>query len=743
MKRYPLKEWTFTKENRSEQVTLPHCWNSASEGPDYYRGTCIYQCLLPGKPCKDKVYYLEFGAANSVARVQVNGKLAGEHRGGYSRFRYNITHLLREDKNALLVAVDNSHREDIYPLMADFAFMGGLYRPVWLIETEEDRFDLDDFSSDGVYVHQKSLSLDRVDFDVEALLTLAGDGKELYCLCEVISPEGEVLLREKSPVEERKIRFSFSLDNPRLWEGRHSPTLYGIQLCLMGGGEKLDRRRLFTGFRTIETHPAKGFLLNGKSYPLRGVSRHQDREGVGWALNQNHLSEDIKIIEEMGANAIRLAHYQHIRDFYQLCDREGYVVWAEIPYISRTSHEDKKGSNALLQLEELIKQNYNSPSVCFWGLQNEITIGSQKDWARIITQKMQERAKELDPGRLTAQSQVGHYADDGPLNEISDCLGYNKYYGWYYEDCSQMDRWLKEFAQKNPQIPLGITEYGAEGLTTYHSDSPRREDYSEEYHAQFHEEILNIFNRHPRLWGTFVWNMFDFASPMRDEGGVQGMNNKGLVSYDRKTRKDAFYWYKANWNEDPMVHITGKRFQKRQGKTMEIKVYSNLASVILEVNGREWDEAPVSDKTAEFSQIPLKKRGITTVKVRAFDKKGKELCSDRARFNRVWRAEKSYICPEDPFHFLKNWFEGEADEEIPPMEFPEGYLSIKDKIRVILKYPKGKELIRKYAGPLYEHPMFPMARGFTPEKLAEARPGTVPESFLARINGELNKIKKV
>ncbi|MDC7222486.1 MAG: glycoside hydrolase family 2 TIM barrel-domain containing protein [Spirochaetales bacterium] len=743
MHRVPLKNWNFTKESRTEPVTLPHCWNRAEEGKDYYRGCCLYECRLSHPLRSDRVYYLEFEGANSVARLEVNGKPAGEHRGGYSTFRFNIT-ALREGENDLIqVYVDNSHREDVYPLMADFAFMGGLYRPVWLIETGEARFDLDDGGSDGVYVRQEELSRELVRFRVDGGITLPSAPADYSCRCEVISPEGETVLGDEQAVTGERVIFSFALENPRLWEGLNSPALYEVRLFLRQGDQERDRRTVRTGFRLPQTDPARGFLLNRSSYPLRGVSRHQDRAGVGWALTEEHFREDLALIREMGANAIRLAHYQHSREFYDLCDREGFVVWGEIPYISRTSREDKKGTNALSQLEELIKQNYNRPSLCFWGLQNEITIGGKKEWARKITGKLHRKAKKLDPIRLTGQSQVGHYSDEGSLNGVSDCLGYNKYFGWYYGECSQMDEWLTQFARNHPTVPLGITEYGAEGLTRYHNDAPRREDYSEEYHALYHEETLKIFNRHPRLWGTFVWNMFDFSSPIRDEGGVLGMNNKGLVSYDRKTRKDAFYWYKAHWNDEPMVHITGKKYLKRRGKTMEVKVYTNQATVVLEVNGKTWDEALVKDRTALFSQVPLKRRGITMLRVRGIGVTGREECIDRAGFHRVRRGEPSYVCPEkDPFHFLKNWFEGEPDEEIPPLEFPEGFLSIRDKIRVIIKYPRGEEVLRKYAGPLYDHPMFPMAKGFSPEKLTELRPGTVPDSFMARLNGELTQIPR-
>jgi beta-galactosidase len=625
--------------------------------------------------------------------------------------------------------------------MADFAFMGGLYRPAWLIETEVTRFSLDDCGSEGVYIKQKSLTSEKVDFDVEALITRASSSSSLTCRCVIYSPQGELLLQQEKIIESDKLLFSFSLRNPHLWAGSSSPKLYQVNLSLSHAKEERDQRSIISGFRTPQVDPEKGFILNGQIYPLRGISRHQDRRDSGWAIKKDAMEEDIKLIKEMGANAIRLAHYQHIRSFYQLCDREGFIVWAEIPYISRTSREDKTGGNALLQLEELIKQNYNSPSICFWGLQNEITIGGKKDWARKITTKLHELAKNLDPLRLTSQSQVGHYKDEGSLNNVTDCLGYNKYFGWYYGKCSDMNQWLTIFASKHPKIALAITEYGADGLTAYHNDQPRQNDYSEEYQALYHEKMITILQQHPRLWGTFVWNMFDFASPMRDEGGVKGMNNKGLVTYDRTTKKDAYYIYKAFWNKDPMIHITGKNYLKRRGKTIDLKIYTNQLSVILDINGKTWAESPVEGNKAFFTHVPLKRRGITNIKVRAIGKEG-EMCHDRAQFYRVRKKENTYICPEkDPYHFLKNWFEGETTEEAPPLKYPKGYLSIKEKIRIILKYPEGEAVIHKYAGPLYDHPMFPMAKSFTPEKLAAMRPGTVPDSFLARLNDELNEIK--
>lgn len=771
--------WLFTKSDNgaagfaaedAEKINLPHTWNGndgQDGGADYYRGRCWYRREVDHAIAPEKRYYLEFEGANSIANLYVNGKHIGEHRGGYSTFRYDVTDALSAgDSNEILVSVDNAHYEDVYPLVADFTFMGGLYRDVYLVEVDALHIDLEDDGSSGVYFAIKDADRDSAELAVKVMLknkdaapaeavcsvNLRTDaGESVYCAEKRVSVSGSGSGSDSGSRSGSRsgsgsgsgsgseiVEFVFSLENPHLWNGLSDPYLYTLEVDVTTDGMPVDTRSIPVGIRKVEIDGEKGFILNGTSLRLNGVSRHQDRKDIGWAIDKRHQDEDLEIIASMGANSIRLAHYQHNQYFYDICDRLGMVVWAEIPYITTTSSEDTTGANALSQMTELIKQNFNHPAIAFWGVQNEITIAGKQDNVEGIVQSLNDLVKALDPSRISAQAQVGHHPDDDSMNLITDAVGYNKYYGWYYDRVEDFDPWLTEFHESYPSTPLGITEYGCEAVLAYHTDDPQRNDYTEEYQALYHEKVLSIFDKHPNLWGTYVWNMFDFASDFRDEGGVKGMNNKGLVTHDRSTKKDSFYWYQANWSREPVVHITGKRYVNRPGSTMDVKVYTNQETVTLSVSGSEIGSQKAEGRIALFKDVPLNGGEIVITAAAA----GVE---DTARFRSVDTPDESYECKAEkksPMDGIANWFEDSADEDVAPLEFPEGYYSIKDRISKILKNPEGEKVLRTYMAAMFDHPMFAMVKTFTLEKLAGMRAEMFPKAFLSKLNQELIKIRK-
>ena len=572
--------WGFTDlAGNVTALDLPHTWNALDGqdgGNDYARGTCTYEKTFP-MPQLDpatQCVYLEFQGVNASAQVQLNGQPVTTHDGGYSTFRADITAFLQAE-NRLSVQVDNSANDRVYPQKADFTFYGGIYRDVKLIVLNRQHFDMDYFGSGGLAVGatvEGSDGLVRVRswHNAEnarvAVTLLDADGNE------VARGEGtDVTLR---------------LENAHLWDGINDPYLYTCQAALLVADVAVDTVSTHFGVRSFYVDPQKGFFLNGRSYPLHGVSRHQDRKGIGNALQKCHHEEDMELIREIGANTIRLAHYQHDSYFYDLCDRYGMVVWAEIPYISE--HMPNGRENTLSQMTELVVQNYNHASICFWGLSNEITISTKKTKDMLDNHRqLNELVHHLDPSRPTA---VACYAVCGPFNQVahlSDLVSWNLYLGWYVPGLFLNDIWIDFFHKVYPNRCLGFSEYGCEGMPNLHSSHPRRGDHSEEYQAIYHEYMLDCFQRRPFMWANHVWNMFDFAADARDQGGEPGMNHKGLVTFDRKIKKDSFYLYKAWWNPEPMVHICSKRYVDRPEKYTTVKVYSNLDAVTLFANGKK------------------------------------------------------------------------------------------------------------------------------------------------------------
>lgn len=577
-----MKNWQFTgPDGKTAAVDLPHTWNNIDGqdgGNDYWRGTCIYKTRFAA-PAFDKntqQVWLQFEGVNASAKVTLNGVEVARHDGGYSTFRADVTALLA-DSNELIVEADNSKNDRVYPQKADFTFYGGIYRDVSLLVVNRNHIALGYLGGPGVQI---TPAVNGANADIEVKTWMEGDGEVEFSIYDATG--AEVLTGKGRDT-------TVTLEHPHLWDGVRDPYLYTCAVRLVLNGEVQDEVRQRFGVRSFSVDPKQGFFLNGRPYPLHGVSRHQDRKGLGNAITREMHDEDMQLIKELGANTIRLAHYQHDQYFYDLCDEAGMVVWAEIPYISE--HMPNGRENTISQMKELIVQNYNHACIVCWGVSNEITISTKDNRdMRDNHHVLNDLCHEMDKTRLTT---LACYAMCGPFNpvaHITDLVSWNLYLGWYVPGLFLNDLWMDFFHLCYPNRELGFSEYGAEGMPNLHSSHPRRGDHTEEYQAIYHEYMLRCFDRHKWLWATHVWNMYDFAADARDQGGEPGMNHKGLVTFDRKTKKDSFYIYKAWWSDEPFVHICSKRYADRTENEIEVKVYSNQKQVSLYVNGEKLAE---------------------------------------------------------------------------------------------------------------------------------------------------------
>lgn len=672
--------WMFVKEAENAEdaaskegtaISLPHTWNAVDGqdgGNDYHRGTCWYVTKFqkPELEAGSQVY-VEFLGASVIADVYLNGEAVAHHEGGYSTFRVNLTDKLQEE-NVLAVALNNADNNYVYPQKADFTFYGGLYRMVNLIVVPESHFELDYAGGNGIAVtptvecDENRVPTGKASVKVETWV--AGNADSV-----VITITGEESESKTVSVVDGHAEATFELEHVHLWDGVDDPYLYHAKAELSSG----DVTETTFGCRSFYTDPEKGFVLNGRVYPLRGVSRHQDRTGAGNALSYEMHKEDMEIIKEIGANTIRLAHYQHAQEFYDLCDEYGMVVWAEIPYI--TMHMPNGRANTLSQMEELVVQNYNHPSIVCWGLSNEITAATPVDEDLLENHRLlNDLCHKLDKTRFTTMANVFMQETDSPLLEIPDVNSYNLYFGWYLGELEQNDEFFDEYHAKYPDRCIGFSEYGADANPQYQSTAPTHGDYSETYQTVYHEHMLKMIEERPYLWATHVWNMFDFAADGRDEGGKHGENQKGLVTMDRKLKKDAFYLYKAYWNkEDAFVHICGRRYVDRKEDTTEVKVYSNQTTVSLYVDG-------ILLETQEGSRI-FRFAVPMTGEHEIVAKAGAE--EDSIHIRKVEEANPDYVMGE--IKDVINWFDDEPYK-------PECY-SIKDKMSEIQASPKAGAIL--------------------------------------------------
>ena len=731
------RKWAFTKmadavpeamPTKWDFVNLPHSWNAidGQDGDnDFYRGTCYYakQFMKASLPTADR-YYLEINGANSSADVYVNGKNLAHHDGGYSTWRVDITKAL-DMNNLLVIAVDNKANEVVYPQMADFTFYGGIYRDVNIIAVSESHFDLDYYGGPGITV-TPVVKGTTAEVGVEVFVTNKTDDQVL--VYRIKDAEGNVV----GSISSEDTAAVFEIENVHLWHGRKDPYLYTAEVALVEGENVVDAVATRFGCRTFEIDPDNGFILNGEEYPLRGVSRHQDRWGLGNALLPEHHEEDMDLICEMGATTIRLAHYQHDQYFYDLCDERGLVIWAEIPYISK--HMPTGRENTISQMKELIVQNYNHPSIVVWGLSNEISIAGSDEDLLENHKILNDLCHEMDPTRLTTIAAVSMCPLTDPYLQIPDVVSYNHYFGWYGGDTSMNGPWFDNFHATYPNIPIGCSEYGCEALN-WHSSEPFQGDYTEEYQAYYHEELIKQLFSRKYMWATHVWNMFDFGADARNEGGENGQNHKGLVTFDRKYKKDSFYAYKAWLSDDPFVHICGKRYVDRVEETTKVTVYSNQPEVELFANGVSLGKQ-TSDVHFFYFDVP--NAGETVLTAVAGE------CKDESFLRKVEVFNEEYRLKEEGA--ILNWFDIEA---------PEGYLSLNDKMSDVIVNPAGQALFAQLMGGMagkqamgfeINDSMMAMMGGFTVLRLITLMGGMMDMKFdkeqLLALNVQLNQIPK-
>ena len=726
------ENWVFVKEKEKSTVNLPHTWNGIDGqdgGNDYYRGKCTYikEIAKVDMPQGEEIY-LQLDGVNSSAFVYFNSKLVCTHHGGYSTFRVKLENI--KDNNEIKIEADNSPNDFVYPQQADFTFYGGIYRDVTLIGVEKNHFDLDFFGAPGIQI-TPIVNGDKADVNVKTYITGGGEVR--------VTVNGET----KTGTE-----VDFIVDNPHLWNGVADPYLYNAVAELIVDGKVVDRVESRFGIRSFKVDPQKGFILNGKPYPLRGVSRHQDRPGIGNALLPEHHREDVELICEMGANTIRLAHYQHAQYFYDLCDEKGLVVWAEIPYIS--SHLEKGVENTKTQMTELIAQNYNHPCIVTWGLSNEITMSGASPAVVENHKMLNDLVHSMDKTRPTTEAVVTMCSMDNEYVHISDIVSYNHYFGWYGGNVNMYGPWFDKFHEKYPNKAIGISEYGCEALN-WHATDIAQGDYTEEYQAYYHEELIKQIAVRPYLWATHVWNMFDFAADARAEGGENGMNHKGLVTFDRKYKKDSFYAYQAWLSDKPMLHICSKRYIDRVEDKVKIKVYSNQDEVELFANG----ESVGVQKKGEFPffTFEVKNEGETVLTAKAGD------LTDESKIRKVDSFNEDYRMKEEGT--VINWFE---------INTPVGYYSVNDTIGDIMGSFRGKLAMLKIGAMLLKalkgdsqpsdepkkkkskgasimgfkpsKEMLQLGYGFTVKRVISMLGGKFTKEQILKINAILNKIKK-
>lgn len=735
------KNWEFIKEGKSNTVDLPHTWNGKDGqdgGNDYYRGTCIYKkSISKAELPEGEKFYIQLDGVNSSSKVFFNNKEIIVHHGGYSTFRACLENI--SDENEIKIEVDNSPNDFVYPQQADFTFYGGIYRDVSIIGVAKNHFDLDYNGAPGIMVTPKVTGKDA-DIEMQAF----ADGEVKF---EIIA-DGKIIKAVSASGKNPKA--SVKIENAHLWNGTIDPYLYTLKASLIINGKAVDEVSTRFGIRSFEVNAQKGFILNGKEYPLRGVSRHQDRPDIGNALLTEHHKEDIDLICEMGANTIRLAHYQHSQTFYDLCDEKGLVVWAEIPYISR--HMPNGVENTKTQMTELICQNYNHPCIVTWGLSNEITMGGAGDKSLISNHKMlNDLAHSLDKTRPTTLAALTMCGIDEEYIHISDILSYNHYFGWYGGNVSMYGPWFDAFHKKYPDKAIGISEYGCEALN-WHTSAPEQGDYTEEYQAYYHEEVIKQIIDRPYLWATHVWNMFDFAADARSEGGENGMNHKGLVTFDRKYKKDSFYAYKAWLSDEPFVHICSKRYVDRVESVTKITVYTNQNEVELFANGVSAGKQ-IKGKYP-FFYFEVKNEGETKLTAKAGE------CEDTAIIRKVETFNEEYRMAEEGA--VINWFE---------IDTPAGYLSINDTLGDIMATFRGKlvllsmiPMLKKalsstddkskdekskksgtgfsVAGFKINKTMLDIAKGFALKRAFSMLGGKFTKEQILGLNKKLNKIKK-
>ena len=731
-----------------QDVNLPHTWN-AVDGHDgngsYYRGSCWYarEFATPRQPLAGGRVYVEILAAGQQATVYVNGREAAYHEGGYSAFRADITEFCEEDgvENLLVVNCSNEHKDSVYPQSADFTFYGGLYRGVNLISVPASHFDLSYYGGPGFTVTPAPCGHGGALFRLNSFIV--NPGEDFTVLYSIRDARGREVAAGARPSEDAGI--SLYVPDARLWQ-IDDPYLYSVAATLVRRNETYDEVTLQAGVRSFSCDPDRGFIINGAETPLRGVSRHQDRLYKGNALTREDHYQDARLIKELGANTIRLAHYQHSQDFYDACDELGFIVWAEIPFISVMNKDPAAHQNCISQLKELIIQNYHHPSICFWGISNEILIGGISEQLVQNHKELNDLAKKLDPTRLTTIAHVSMTPLESPLHHITDVISWNHYFGWYGGAMEDNGPWLDRFHGSHPELCVGLSEYGCEGVITYHGPDPACKDYSEEYQALYHEHMAKVLDERPWIWSSHVWNMFDFGCAARDEGGVAGRNNKGLVTMDRKIKKDSYYIYQAYWSKTPMVHICGRRYGQRAGASTQVRVYSNQPSVTLYADGKPVETLSAQPSAPKVFLFTTELEPGSHILVA--DAEG---VKDSISLEIVDREPSIYVLPEvnERAEGVANWFSAIGAMDLnAPMEFPEGRYSVRDTMEELSQSREAMDIAAravKLAANFTVEPgtgMWDMMKTMTPEAILGMMSALVPEGFLESLNAKLIRIHK-
>lgn len=614
------KEWIFIANNKQIDVNIPHTWNVQESSLVKYKGSATYIKKF-NKPIelKDKCIYLIFDGVNSVCDVILNGMQIGHHEGGYSRFIIDITDQIQES-NTLIVKVSNITTDYVYPTTADFTFYGGIYRNVYLKICDKHHLKFNSYSSSPL---KCTTSYANNIGHLNVCYTPAFKDDEVKI--QIVNKDGLIIKEGYNK--------DFEINNPILWNGIENPYLYKVKASLYHSNTLCDEVIENIGFRSFKVDPINGFFLNDKPYPLRGVSKHQDRKDKGNAISYDDMEEDLELIKEIGANCIRLAHYQHDQYIYDLCDKYGIIIWTEIPYISK--HSSNGFDNIKQQLQELILQNYNHPSIFFWGLSNEITMFKKGFNKNTIEEhkELNKIAHYLDPNRMTTIACYSAMLINNKIAHITDLASYNLYCGWYVPFTHLTSFILDLWHLFYPKSPIGLSEYGAEGMINLHSSHPKRFDDTEEYQCIYHEKMLKDITKRKYIWSTFVWNMFDFASEGRNTGGEEGINHKGLITFDRKIKKDSFYLYKAYWSKEPFIHICSERYINRKERKTLIKIYSNLNELMIYKN----DKYIKTIKGNKVFKFKLKLDTINNITVKSGS------VEDSITINKVNKKDKSYI----------------------------------------------------------------------------------------------------
>lgn len=617
-------DWQFKKgaENYGESVAfvaeewediqLPHTYNRTDMQLDknFYTGDGFYRKVFTlDESLKDKRVFLHFEGVSSVATVYINGRYLTRHKGAYSAFAFEITNSIKwGEQNTLLIRTNNEAREDVIPINQFlFPLYGGIYRPVRMIITNKINISTTDYASPGIFISQHNVSDKSADIRVDAKLENKEQDERILTLQTTVSDaEGRIIQTAKkkvliSPQGTTNAQQEFQVKRPHLWQGVEDPYLYKLTTSLIDGNTEIDAVTQPLGIRSFELRAGEGMFLNGKKYPMYGVTRHQDIWKYGSALSFEQHKTDMEMIREIGATTIRLAHYQQAEDIYSLADSMGFLIWAEIPFVNNSSGFE--GDNAKQQILELVRQNRNHPSIYIWGLHNEVYSRTPDDHVPVLTRQLNDIAKTNDPYRLTAA--VSGYGEmNRPANMAADVQGMNRYYGWYEGKIGDLEQWVEELAQNYPGYRVILAEYGADGNMDQSAEFlPETRNpvsgtfFPENYQTETHIQQWAIIEKHPYIVASYLWNMFEFAVPMWNRGGVNARNLKGLVTFDRKRKKDSFYWYKANWNPEPMLYLANRRDKERTKANTQVQVFSNLDHVQLTVNGKSVEgKLGVNDK---------------------------------------------------------------------------------------------------------------------------------------------------